>query len=146
MSTRKYACASCDRSFEKKSDLRRHENSLHDKKQMLFCQFPGCNRATRGFSRKDNYDQHLQSHRATGQEPSTSKHTLRRRPVEVFPENGQDFSRMSRAEVISMLQESERRLALEEEGRRRAEEELARLKARYDRLEEMCFKLMEKNL
>jgi hypothetical protein len=53
--------AGCKFSFARNADRQRHKDSAHKHEQKFFCQFSGCPRAQRGFARKDNLTQHMNS-------------------------------------------------------------------------------------
>lgn len=46
------------RRFTRYQELSRHQNSVHVRAQTFLCRTPGCNRARRGYSRKDKRDGH----------------------------------------------------------------------------------------
>ena len=116
---------------------------------MLFCPFPGCSRAGRGFARKDNYDDHVRRHEVTdqGRQRSESLTFIPERPAagDSPPKSPGDYSRYSRSQLVAMLRESDGRRIMEEERRQIIENELVKLRERNERLEEMCLKLLGKN-
>ena len=60
ISRREFVCLlnGCNKHFTRISDLRRHHLSVHRKTSAFFCRFPLCNRAIRGFPRKDKRNDH----------------------------------------------------------------------------------------
>jgi len=48
----------CGSVFTRLSDLKRHHRGIHKRCVSFYCRFAGCQRARRGFSRKDKRDDH----------------------------------------------------------------------------------------
>lgn len=58
-----FGCSTCDRGFGSKSDLRRHQTTVHsqDTSHLVYCTEAGCTRRGRGFSRGDNLKTHMKN-------------------------------------------------------------------------------------
>src|ERR1041385_2608403 len=63
----RFPCTECDTLHLSSSDLARHQSSVHKKYTPYFCYELGCRRPReRGFTRKDNFIQHLRKvHKTT---------------------------------------------------------------------------------
>ena len=62
-------CSDCHKTFNRLADLRRHTAALHDPDSPQYaCAIPGCERASKPFSRKDKYMDHMK----TVHSPSTA--------------------------------------------------------------------------
>ncbi|KAF2436167.1 hypothetical protein EJ08DRAFT_692051 [Tothia fuscella] len=81
----------CRQAFARDSDRQRHEESVHDQDEKAFCTIADCERARRGFARKDHLEQHMRMH-------------AKRKPSR--PENDHDESIQPQKRVkISAVQE-----------------------------------------
>lgn len=61
---RRYQCNHCDRRFDKRADIARHEASVHRDKlvsppPLSYCTYQDCSRKDRGFTRSDNFREHM---------------------------------------------------------------------------------------
>ena len=83
---RPYKCkeAECDRQpgFTWAGGLLRHKIEVHIKESRLFCPFPNCKRAERGFTRKSNLEDHKQKMHSGEADDSASDATKPRLSVE----------------------------------------------------------------
>lgn len=64
---RTFMCSYCSEVFSHKKDMKRHERSIHNLVANFPCQFPPCQRALRGFTRKDKRDEHEKKMHGTAQ-------------------------------------------------------------------------------
>lgn len=62
----------CSATFSRKSDLRRHDQSVHKGEKKFFCDKPSCIQKDKGFTRKDHFTQHLATHSLPTTLPPTS--------------------------------------------------------------------------
>lgn len=61
---RRWQCNLCDRRFDKRADIHRHQVSVHRDRmhsppELYHCPHEDCNRRDRGFPRIDNFKEHL---------------------------------------------------------------------------------------
>ncbi|KAK5989283.1 hypothetical protein PT974_10794 [Cladobotryum mycophilum] len=54
-----FSCCFCPRQFKRRSDAKRHQRTVHEKRGQLLCPEQACPRPNRLFSRKDNLKAHL---------------------------------------------------------------------------------------
>lgn len=57
----RFSCSMCDWKFGTRSDLERHESTVHSQgaARQWYCTDPSCRRGGRGFSRRDNFRKHM---------------------------------------------------------------------------------------
>lgn len=55
---RTFVCSECFQRFSYDKDLKRHIGSIHERAEFKYCSFSNCDRASRGFARKDKRDEH----------------------------------------------------------------------------------------
>lgn len=97
----RFACEQCHLCFYSKKDANRHKLGVHDKLTPYFCDEPGCPRE-RGFTRKDNLEQHRRLvHGKTN--PSASLRRINRQPHSPKRRTADDLSRLSKNELVALL-------------------------------------------
>ncbi len=70
---RNLPCDKCTMRFCTKRDLERHRNSVHEKKQMFFCEDRSCSRFKKGWSRVDLRNRHTRTVHSATKEPTRNQ-------------------------------------------------------------------------
>lgn len=103
----------CSSSFTRDSDLRRHDESVHQKIVHFWCTIPECAARQVSFARKDHFMQHLSKHASpvgTVPGPATEKAkagpTRKRRRGSSFDESGARDD--NKGEMLRLRAENER--------------------------------------
>jgi len=139
ITSRRFRCGDCNCSFKKKSDVERHESSVHHHLAPFFCREPGCTRV-KGFTRKDNYNTHLRTVHQVSKDGSAFRglgdiqqtHETLRREDKV-----KMFEGCSKRELVYLIMHETEKYENERERRMCVEDELRKIQQRSEEREDM---------
>ncbi len=144
---RQFSCALCELKFRSQSEIKRHRLAVHDKQRPFLCHEPGCNRNTKGFSRKDNFEVHVRNVHSVqpGDAGQSGKggqlHPPSRTPKREHEMEDELRSR-SRKDLIKVVLEERENCRIERRRREELEEELKNAKRRHEEREDMWLKIL----
>ncbi|KAH7120593.1 hypothetical protein EDB81DRAFT_861675 [Dactylonectria macrodidyma] len=139
---RKFSCPDCTLTFGSQNDVDRHRSSIHDRRRPHVCRVPGCRRAGKGFSRKDNLMVHLRDVHGTSAMGQPRAEGIDGLEAKEFHDYVQGCPR---EELIQLALQQRARYEGERQRRQAAEEELVKLKKKCEERDDMWLNVLSKN-